>query len=179
MKYELLRQTTSYWVGQYKQGRYDMEGSWQEAQSNPRTRPRWTYSRGASRSSHSSMYEVYIVVIRVRRKDWNVTSLLYNSSVMLDYSYLCSLYNSLFLFDYLSSLEPVIHSHAWLLLCRISGAVHSVILIDVYLDLESPRGLGFWVGEGRRVTEGNKEGVSLRASGSRGGRVLTQEEGSK
>ncbi len=57
--------------------------------------------------------------------------------------------------------------------------VHSVHLIDVYLDLESPRGSGFWVGEGRRVTEGNKEGVSLRASGSRGGRVLTQEEGSK
>ncbi len=60
-----------------------------------------------------------------------------------------------------------------------SGAVHSVILIDVYLDLESPRGSGFWVGEGRRVAEGNKEGVSLQASGSRGERVLTQEEGSK
>ncbi len=25
------------------------EESWQEAQSNPRTRPRWKYSRGASR----------------------------------------------------------------------------------------------------------------------------------
>jgi hypothetical protein len=60
-----------------------------------------------------------------------------------------------------------------------SGAVHSVFLIGVYLDLESPRGLGFWVGEGRRVTEGNKEGVSLQEPGSRGGRVLTQEEGSK
>ncbi len=60
-----------------------------------------------------------------------------------------------------------------------SGAVHSVFLIDVYLDLESPGGSGFWVGESRMVTEGNKEGVSLRASGSRGGRVLTQEEGSK
>ncbi len=60
-----------------------------------------------------------------------------------------------------------------------SGAVHSVFLIDVYLDLESLRGSGFWVGEGRRVAEGNKEGVSLRASGSRGGQVLTQEEGSK
>jgi hypothetical protein len=127
----IVAATTSYWVGQYKQGRYDMEGSWQEAQSNPRTRPRWTYSRGASRSSHSSMYEVYIVVIRVRRKDWNVTSLLFNSSIMLDYSYLCSLYNSLFLFDYLSSLEPVIHSHAWLLLlCRlkINHDSHELIL---------------------------------------------------
>ncbi len=39
-----------------------------------------------------------------------------------------------------------------------SGAVHSVFLIDVYLDLESPGGSGFWVGENRRVTEGSKEG---------------------
>jgi hypothetical protein len=39
-----------------------------------------------------------------------------------------------------------------------SGAVHSVFLIDVYLDLESPGGSGFWVGENRRVTEGNREG---------------------
>jgi hypothetical protein len=35
-----------------------------------------------------------------------------------------------------------------------SGVVHSVFLIDVYLDLENPGGLGFWVGENRRVTEG-------------------------
>jgi hypothetical protein len=41
---------------------------------------------------------------------------------------------------------------------RSSGAVHSVFLIDVYLDLENPRGSGFWVGENRRVTEGNREG---------------------
>ncbi len=39
-----------------------------------------------------------------------------------------------------------------------SGAVHSVFLIDVYLDLENPGGSGFWVGENRRVAEGNKEG---------------------
>ncbi len=39
-----------------------------------------------------------------------------------------------------------------------SGAVHSVFLIDVYLDLENPGGSGFWVGENGRVTEGNKEG---------------------
>jgi hypothetical protein len=39
-----------------------------------------------------------------------------------------------------------------------SGAVHSVFLIDVYLDLGSPGGLGFWVEENRRVTEGNREG---------------------
>ncbi len=57
-------------------------------------------------------------------------------------------------------------------------AVHSVVLIDVYLDLENPGGSGFWVGENRRVIGGTKR-VSLRASGSRGGRVLTQKEGSK
>jgi hypothetical protein len=39
-----------------------------------------------------------------------------------------------------------------------SGAVHSAFLIDVYLDLENPGGSGFWVGENRRVIEGNKEG---------------------
>ncbi len=59
-----------------------------------------------------------------------------------------------------------------------SGAVHSVVLIDIYLDLENPGGSGFWVGEKRRVT-GETKGVSLRASGSRGGRILTQKEGSK
>ncbi len=59
-----------------------------------------------------------------------------------------------------------------------SGAVHSVFLIDVYLDLENPGGLGFWVGESGRVA-GETNRVSLRASGSRGGRILTQKEGSK
>jgi hypothetical protein len=58
VKYELLGRITSCWVGQDKQGRYNMEGSWQEAQSNPRTRPEWTYLRGASRDSHPSMYKV-------------------------------------------------------------------------------------------------------------------------
>ncbi len=38
-----------------------------------------------------------------------------------------------------------------------SGAVHSVFLIYVYLDLENPGGSGFWVGENRRVIGGNKE----------------------
>jgi hypothetical protein len=37
-----------------------------------------------------------------------------------------------------------------------SGAVHSVFLIDVYLDLENPGGSGFRVGENRRVTKGNR-----------------------
>jgi hypothetical protein len=27
-----------------------------------------------------------------------------------------------------------------------SGAVHNVVLIDVYLDLENPGGSGFWAG---------------------------------
>jgi hypothetical protein len=58
------------------------------------------------------------------------------------------------------------------------GAVHSVVLIDVYLDLENPWGSGFWVGENGRVT-GETKRVSLRASGSRGGQILTQKEGSK
>ncbi len=40
-----------------------------------------------------------------------------------------------------------------------SGAVHSVFLIDVYLDLENPGGSGFWVGENRRVTGERVESV--------------------
>jgi hypothetical protein len=59
-----------------------------------------------------------------------------------------------------------------------SGAVHSVFLMNVYLDLENPGGSGFWVGENRRVT-GGTERVSLQAPGSRGGRILTPKEGSK
>jgi hypothetical protein len=46
-----------------------------------------------------------------------------------------------------------------------SGAVHNVVLIDVYLDLENPGGSGFWVGKDGWGTEGT-ERVSLRASGS-------------
>jgi hypothetical protein len=67
----------------------------------------------------------------------------------------------------------------WVTYCAgSSGAVHSVFLINVYLDLENPGGLGFWVGENGRVT-GGTERVSLQAPGSRGGRILTQKEGSK
>ncbi len=63
MKYELLGRITSCWMGKDKQGRYNTEGSWQEAQSDPRTRPGWTYSRGASRDRRSSMYKVYIGIM--------------------------------------------------------------------------------------------------------------------
>ncbi len=68
MKYETLEQTTSYWVGQDKYRRYNIEESWQEAQSNSRTRPGWTYSRGAPRNSRSRLYKVYINVIHMKRK---------------------------------------------------------------------------------------------------------------
>jgi hypothetical protein len=48
--------------------------------------------------------------------------------------------------------------------------------MNVYLDLETPGGSGFWVKGNRWVTEGTKR-VSLRATGSRGGRILTQQGG--
>ncbi len=60
MKYESLGQITNCWVGQDKQGRYKIGLSWQRAQSNPRTRPGWTYCRGAARDSRSSMYKLHI-----------------------------------------------------------------------------------------------------------------------
>jgi hypothetical protein len=56
------------------------------------------------------MYKVYIVVICQKIKDWDVTSRLCNSLIMLDYLSLCSLYNA----DYLFSLEPIMRPHAWL-----------------------------------------------------------------
>ncbi len=74
MKYVSMGRTTRCWVGQDKHGRNNMEEIWQEAQSNPRTRPGWTYLRGASRDSRSSMYKVYIDVIHMKRKDWDVVN---------------------------------------------------------------------------------------------------------
>jgi hypothetical protein len=44
VKYEWLGQTTSCWVGQDKQVGHKISVSNEWAQSNPRTRPGWTYS---------------------------------------------------------------------------------------------------------------------------------------
>jgi hypothetical protein len=73
---------------------------------------------------------------------------------------------------YLDTSDPSIHKFRQEC-ARSSGAVHSVFLIDVYLDLENPGGSGFWVGENRRVTGGTGR-VSLQAPENRGGRILTQ-----
>ncbi len=54
--------------------------------------------------------------------------------------------------------------------------VHNVILIECIFRSGNPRGSGFWVKGNRWVTEGTK-GVSLRATGSRGGRILTRQGG--
>ncbi len=40
-----------------------------------------------------------------------------------------------------------------------SGIVHSVFLINVYLDLENPGGSGFWVGDSKRVVGETKGSV--------------------
>ncbi len=84
MKYELLEQSKSCWVGQDKYRRHNIEESWQEAQSNPRTRPAWTWSRGSSRNSRSSVYKVYstINVIHMKRENWDIVSCLYNALFM-------------------------------------------------------------------------------------------------
>ncbi len=60
---QVVGQITSCWVGEDKQGRYNMEENWQAAQSNPRTRPGWTHSLGASRVSRSSMYMMYMDIL--------------------------------------------------------------------------------------------------------------------
>ncbi len=104
MKYESLEQNNKLLGGRRQYG-YNMEGGWQETQSNPWTRPEWMYSRGASRDSRSIMYKVYTDVIYIKRKDWDVVSYLYNSSLVLDYLFLYNLYDSFFVLDYLFSLE--------------------------------------------------------------------------
>ncbi len=48
--------------------------------------------------------------------------------------------------------------------------------LNVYLDLGNPRGAGFWVKGSTRTAERTKR-VSLRATGSRVGRILTQQGG--
>jgi hypothetical protein len=109
VKHESLGQITSCWVGQDKQGRNYMEVSRQRAQFNTKTRPEWTYLRGAARDSCSSMYKVYIELMLQsyeKEKDWDVVSYLHNSLLLLDY--LFSLQPVLFIV----SADRIIHSHA-------------------------------------------------------------------
>jgi hypothetical protein len=73
-------------VGQDKQCGYKIGVSWQRAQSNPWTRPGWTYSRDAAGDSRSSMYKMYLdydVVIHLERrgKDQDTVHCLYDSYV--------------------------------------------------------------------------------------------------
>ncbi len=117
VKYESLGQITSCWVGQDKQGRYNMEESWQEAQSNPR--------RGQNAHIREVLQEIalkyvcnihgYIVTINMKRKE---VSHLNNSLIALDY-YRCSLHNSLFMLnDFFAAC--IIHSRAWcLFFCKL------------------------------------------------------------
>jgi hypothetical protein len=55
------------------------------------------------------------------------------------------------------------------------GWVRNVVLMNVYLDLENPRGSGFRVGA--TWTKRGKWGVSLRATWEPGGRILSQQGG--
>jgi hypothetical protein len=55
VKYGSLEQTTSCWVGQEKQVGHKISVRKERAQSNSRTRPGWTYSRGAAGNSRPSM----------------------------------------------------------------------------------------------------------------------------
>jgi hypothetical protein len=52
------------------------------------------------------------------------------------------------------------------------GWVRNVVLMNVYLGLEKPRGVGI-SGEGPH----GQVGVSLRATRERGGRILSQQGG--
>ncbi len=54
--------------------------------------------------------------------------------------------------------------------------VRIAVLMNVYLDLENPGGLGFWVGGYMNQVKEMGE-VSLRATWERGGRILSQQGG--
>jgi hypothetical protein len=56
------------------------------------------------------------------------------------------------------------------------GWVCNVVLMNVYLGLEKPQGVGILDEGARWAGEGN-EGVSLRATRERGGRILSQQGG--
>jgi hypothetical protein len=56
--------------------------------------------------------------------------------------------------------------------------IHNVILIKCIFGSGKPRGGGI-LGKGSSWLLGEQRGVSLQATGSRGGRILTQKEGSK
>jgi hypothetical protein len=56
------------------------------------------------------------------------------------------------------------------------GRVRNVVLMNVYLDLENPGGVGTLGGRVYEPGEGNRE-VSLRATWERGGRILSQQGG--
>ncbi len=57
------------------------------------------------------------------------------------------------------------------------GWVHNVALMNVYLGLEKPQGVGISDGGGGRWAGEGNEGVSLRATRERGGRILSQQGG--
>jgi hypothetical protein len=69
-----------------------------------------------------------------------------------------------------------VHCFIYLIVRDLLDLVHNVILIECIFGSGNPRGSGFWVKESRWATEGTK-GVSLRATGSRGGQILTQQGG--
>ncbi len=67
-------------------------------------------------------------------------------------------------------------SHASVPVRDLLDLVHSVFLIKCIFGSGNPVGSGFWVKGSSWATERTK-GVSLRATGSRGGRILTQQGG--
>jgi hypothetical protein len=56
------------------------------------------------------------------------------------------------------------------------GWVRNVVLMNVYLSLEKPQGVGI-SGEGPHGQVREMRGVSLRATRERGGRILSQQGG--
>jgi hypothetical protein len=97
--------------GPGQQGRYNKEESWQEAQSNLRTRPEWTYSWGASRDSRSNMYIVYMVILlQSMGMLWVVYLIFCSCLIIVVVAYIIHC-----LCIMISSAACIIHSNAWCL----------------------------------------------------------------
>jgi hypothetical protein len=120
VKYESLGQITICWVGQDKQGRYNIEESRQRAQSIPRTRPN---SRGAARDSHSGMYKMYIynIAIHMKRKDWDIMCYLYNSFLVPDCLFFCMLKINHDSYEFVLEFSTVANMYCVLYLLVIEG----------------------------------------------------------
>jgi hypothetical protein len=119
VKYDPLGQI-SCWVGQDKQGGYNIEESWGRAQPILGTRPEWTYSQGTARDSRWSMYKMYIGIMLQfiwKKKigiSW-VTCVMHYLCLIIYCSAACMIHSSCLIVYFLCRLKINNDSHEFIL----------------------------------------------------------------